>query len=52
MWGSAFSSSADAIAFVDNYGAIVGNNAVFTYGGQTLIVSGVTDLTMFYDDVI
>ena len=52
MWGTAFSSSADAIAFVDNYGAIVGNNAVFTYGGQTLIVSGVTDLTMFYDDVI
>jgi serralysin len=52
MWGVAFATASDAIAFVDNYGAIVGNDAVFSYAGQTLIVTGVTDLTIFYDDVI
>jgi hypothetical protein len=37
---------------VNTYASVVGANTVFSYGGHTLTVVGINDLTVFYDDVV
>ncbi|WP_281288783.1 calcium-binding protein [Phaeobacter marinintestinus] len=42
-----------ASEIIDEFGSIVGNRAVFDFGGgDTLTVNGVTDLNIFLDDII
>lgn len=47
-----WSGSRDAQAVVDDFGQIVGNDAVLNFGtGEVLVLNGVTDLQILVDDI-